>query len=119
MSNYDGRKPEPPYQTIDDLQAEAFAKGVASRQGEIDALRAEVAMLRAQLTAAEDRAVMRATEGEAKGRREAQPKTDDYVAWLRYQHHDGDVTTIHVCDSDAPGAFRVYRARGAEVTNND
>lgn len=53
-------------------------------------------------------------EGEAKGRREEQAMPDDYVAWLRYQHHDGDVTTIHVCDSDAPGAFRVYRwARSA------
>ncbi len=35
---------------------------------------------------------------------------DDYVAWLRYIRH-GERTTIAVCDSDAPGAFRVYRRR--------
>jgi hypothetical protein len=35
---------------------------------------------------------------------------DPYVAWLRYNNHNGRrPTTIHVCDSDAPGAFKVYR----------
>jgi hypothetical protein len=29
---------------------------------------------------------------------------DDYVAWARY-----DNGTIRLCDSDSPGAFRVYR----------
>lgn len=31
----------------------------------------------------------------------------DYVAWLRYK--SGNDTTIHLCDSDAEGAFKVYR----------
>lgn len=34
---------------------------------------------------------------------------DDYVAWLRYKHHPNGDTSIHVCDSDAEGAFKVYR----------
>lgn len=29
---------------------------------------------------------------------------DNYVAWLRYVNG-----TIRVCDSDSPGAFKVYR----------
>lgn len=32
--------------------------------------------------------------------------TSDHVAWLRYTR-----TTIQLCDSDAPGAFKVYRQR--------
>lgn len=35
----------------------------------------------------------------------------DHVAWLRFNDHNGRrPTTIHLCDSDAPGAFKVYRA---------
>jgi hypothetical protein len=35
---------------------------------------------------------------------------DRYVAWARFNTHDGrSATTLHLCDSDAPGAFRVYR----------
>jgi hypothetical protein len=37
-------------------------------------------------------------------------RSDDYVAWLRYVH-EGERTRIVVCDSDAPGAFKVYRER--------
>lgn len=33
---------------------------------------------------------------------------DDYVAWLRYK--SGNDTTVHLCDSDTKGAFKVYRA---------
>ena len=34
----------------------------------------------------------------------------DHVAWLRYNNHNGQKpTTVHLCDSDAPGAFKVYR----------
>lgn len=34
----------------------------------------------------------------------------DHVAWLRFKTgNDGRPATIHVCDSDAPGAFKVYR----------
>jgi len=33
-----------------------------------------------------------------------------HVAWLRYNDHNGRrATTVHLCDSDAPGAFKVYR----------
>lgn len=33
-----------------------------------------------------------------------------HVAWLRYKvGNDGRPTTIHLCDSDSPGAFKVYR----------
>lgn len=37
---------------------------------------------------------------------------DDWVAWLRYDFTNEETTgtTIHVCDSDAKGAFKVYRA---------
>ena len=35
---------------------------------------------------------------------------DDYVAWCRYTK-----TSIVTCDSDAPGAFKVYRHSGKEV----
>lgn len=34
----------------------------------------------------------------------------DHVAWLRFNDHNGRTpTTLHLCDSDAPGAFKVYR----------
>lgn len=37
---------------------------------------------------------------------------DDYVAWCRYTYDsDGSIKTIVTCDSDAKGAFKVYRAR--------
>lgn len=37
---------------------------------------------------------------------------DDYVAWCRYDFTNEETTgpTISVCDSDAEGAFKVYRA---------
>lgn len=36
---------------------------------------------------------------------------DDYVAWCRYTSTDGDqMGRIVTCDSDAPGAFKIYRA---------
>src|ERR1700758_2884840 len=40
------------------------------------------------------------------------PQHDDYVAWVRYTK-----TSIVTCDSDAPGAFKVYRA--AQPARND
>lgn len=33
----------------------------------------------------------------------------EHVAWLCYRHHHGRPTTIHVCDSDVDGAFKVYK----------
>lgn len=40
---------------------------------------------------------------------------DDWVAWLRYDYTNEETTgtTINVCDSDAPGAFKVYRRPAA------
>lgn len=39
---------------------------------------------------------------------------DEHVAWLRYNDHNGQrPTTLHLCDSDAPGAFKVFRAAQA------
>ena len=36
-------------------------------------------------------------------------KGENYVAWMRFRkNHDGSVTP-QVCDSDAEGAFKVYR----------
>ena len=35
----------------------------------------------------------------------------EHVAWCRYQPAKGDSTKIVLCDSDAPGAFRVYRVK--------
>lgn len=44
----------------------------------------------------------------------AQVGGDDYVAWCRYIYDEsGDIQTIEACDSDAPGAFKVYRATPA------
>lgn len=34
---------------------------------------------------------------------------DNYVAWLRYGKRANGETFIAVCDSDAQGAFKVYR----------
>ena len=34
----------------------------------------------------------------------------EHVAWCCIKLHDNDQTTIHLCDSDTPGAFKVYRA---------
>lgn len=38
--------------------------------------------------------------------RELAEREDDYVAWCRFTGNNGPIVT---CDSDAPGAFRVYR----------
>jgi hypothetical protein len=35
--------------------------------------------------------------------------SDDWVAYCAYQHHDEGIVTIDTCDSDAKGAFKVYR----------
>ena len=35
----------------------------------------------------------------------------EHVAWCRYQPAKGDSKKIVLCDSDAPGAFRVYRVK--------
>lgn len=40
---------------------------------------------------------------------------DQYVAWLRYKR-SGDRTTIHICDSDADGAFKVYRHHENQIS---
>jgi hypothetical protein len=40
--------------------------------------------------------------------RAALPDDDSYVAWLRYRAHYAHQHLV-VCDSDAPGAFKVYR----------
>jgi hypothetical protein len=35
---------------------------------------------------------------------------ENYVAWCRYAHNSaGETNGIRLCDSDAPGAFKVYR----------
>ena len=34
---------------------------------------------------------------------------DNYVAFLCFQRHEEKPSTIHVCDSDTKGAFKVYR----------
>lgn len=39
---------------------------------------------------------------------EAKQSDDNYVAWLAYKRH-GEKTTIHTCDADTPGAFKVWR----------
>lgn len=43
---------------------------------------------------------------------EAVAGEDDYVAWCRYDFTDEETigATINTCDSDAKGAFKVYRA---------
>ena len=48
-------------------------------------------------------------EGERR-ERERWPKSDDYVAWLRYVQA-GEQTRIVICSSDQDGAFKVYRIR--------
>jgi len=52
--------------------------------------------------------------------RRATPPTagegDNYVAWLRHKHHDDGKVTIHLCDSDSPGAFKVYRHAAPPAT---
>lgn len=37
---------------------------------------------------------------------------EDHVAYLCYRDHGDHPTTIHICDSDSPGAFKVYRRAG-------
>jgi hypothetical protein len=38
-----------------------------------------------------------------------EPANFTHVAWVRYVRHDGQPTTVQLCDSDSPGAFKVYR----------
>ena len=41
----------------------------------------------------------------------ATQKPSQHVAWLRYKiGKDGAATTVHLCNSDDDGAFKVYRA---------
>ena len=42
-----------------------------------------------------------------------QPENNEHVAWLCF-HRRGEATTIHVCDSDDIGAFKVYRRGESE-----
>lgn len=46
-------------------------------------------------------------------------EADDYVAWCRYDFTNEETTgtTISVCDSDAPGAFKVYRHPSPPLPN--
>jgi hypothetical protein len=38
------------------------------------------------------------------------PIDDDYVAWMRFAHRtDNQQPYLQICDSDAEGAFKVYR----------
>lgn len=49
----------------------------------------------------------------------AEPVTtpDNYVAWCRYTYDEsGGIQSIETCDSDAPGAFRVYARSPQPVT---
>lgn len=46
--------------------------------------------------------------------------SDDYVAWCRYIFNEsGGIETIETCDSDAKGAFKVYRAPVATTSRDD
>lgn len=46
----------------------------------------------------------------------AQVGGDDYVAWCRYKYNaEGGIQTVVTCDSDAEGAFKVYRATPADT----
>lgn len=44
--------------------------------------------------------------------------TDDYVAWLTFRKKDGTHSDgrIRICDSDSPGAFKVYRAAPISIS---
>ena len=43
---------------------------------------------------------------------------DNYVAWCRYVNQP-NATRIQLCDSDAPGAFKVYRASPPATDSNE
>ena len=43
---------------------------------------------------------------------------DNYVAWMRYKKRYDGQTVICACDSDAEGAFKVYRHQHAETDPN-
>lgn len=50
--------------------------------------------------------------------RKADPRDDrdDYVAWLCFKHrHDNQQPYLIVCDSDTPGAFKVYRRHALDA----
>lgn len=36
-------------------------------------------------------------------------RKQEHVGWCRYQTHEGHRTSFKACDSDAQGAFKVYR----------
>lgn len=81
------------------VQAErdSLQEVVSSHMRENAALRARVAELEAALA-----------------KREADDA--EHVAWLRYDDHNGmRPTTLHLCDSDAPGAFKVFRTAKREA----
>ena len=44
---------------------------------------------------------------------------DNYVAWCRYVTSGERPTRIVLCDSDAPGAFRVYHERDLAAAKDD
>ena len=41
----------------------------------------------------------------------ARELADNYVAWCKYRTRHERETTIHLCDSDDEGAFRVYHEK--------
>lgn len=41
----------------------------------------------------------------------AHPFEDNYVAFLLFKTAPNGESVLSICDSDAPGAFKVYRAR--------
>jgi hypothetical protein len=60
--------------------------------------------------------IHQATVSQVPAEAKVQP-TDNYVAWLTFQHHSDNRVSIHVCDSDTKGAFKVYRhAPAPDVT---
>jgi hypothetical protein len=63
--------------------------------------------------------VLRATCLEAAAALSAE-RDSEHVAWCRYNDHNGArPVTIHLCDSDAPGAFKVYRAPASSERASD
>jgi hypothetical protein len=49
-------------------------------------------------------------------REQESPKVDNYVAWICLRHRaDNGETYLKLCDSDEPGAFKVYRGQTASA----
>ncbi len=86
----------------------------ASLSAELPSPRVRNDMLRTWVPAEKQNVMREAINSAIKYLRDRREATQEHVAYCRYVNHGqdengADILTVETCDSDAEGAFRVYR----------